>query len=75
MPHNYRDKYSFTMKIFFSIVIVLKFASHIIFSIIGAFIVIMGLYLLLWGKECDIEVDYKTKGKLQCYSEDTECRI
>ncbi|WJX17460.1 hypothetical protein P8452_07375 [Trifolium repens] len=44
-------------------------------SIIGAFIVIMGLYLLLWGKECDIEVDYKTKGKLQCYSEDTECRI
>ncbi|CAJ2673454.1 unnamed protein product [Trifolium pratense] len=44
-------------------------------SIIGAFIVIMGLYLLLWGKECDMEVDYKTKGKLQCYSEEPECRI
>ncbi|KEH42707.1 putative EamA domain-containing protein [Medicago truncatula] len=34
-------------------------------SIIGAFIVIMGLYLLLWGKEGDKEVDFKTKVKLQ----------
>ncbi|GAU34309.1 hypothetical protein TSUD_20150 [Trifolium subterraneum] len=44
-------------------------------SIIGAFIVIIGLYMLLWGKEYDIEVDFKTKDKLQCYSEDKECRI
>lgn len=42
---------------------------------IGALIVIMGLYLLLWGKEGDREVDFKTKGKLQCYSEDQECKI
>jgi hypothetical protein len=75
MTHNYRNKSSFTMKKFFSIIIVLKFVSHKIFSIIGAFIVIMGLYLLLWGKECDIEVDFKTKDKLQCYSEDPKCRI
>ncbi|AES60544.2 putative EamA domain-containing protein [Medicago truncatula] len=44
-------------------------------SMIGALIVIMGLYLLLWGKEGDREVDFKTKGKLQCYSEDQECKI
>lgn len=41
-------------------------------SIIGALIVIIGMYLLLWGKEGDREVDFKTKGKLQCYSEDPE---
>jgi len=50
---------------FFSIIVVLKFASQIIFSLIGAFIVIMGLYLLLWGKEGDKEVDFKTKVKWQ----------
>ncbi|CAJ2628010.1 unnamed protein product [Trifolium pratense] len=41
-------------------------------SIIGAFIVIMGLYLLLWGKEGDKEVDFKTK---QFTSEDPECKV
>ncbi|WJX18776.1 hypothetical protein P8452_08543 [Trifolium repens] len=41
-------------------------------SIIGAFIVIMGLYLLLWGKEGDKEVDFKTE---QSTSDDQECRV
>ncbi|CAI8602060.1 unnamed protein product [Vicia faba] len=44
-------------------------------SIIGSFIVIMGLYLLLWGKEGDREVDFKTKSKLPCNRENPECRI
>ncbi|RDX74752.1 WAT1-related protein, partial [Mucuna pruriens] len=44
-------------------------------SIIGALIVIIGLYLLLWGKEGDQEVYIKTKDKLQCSTEDPECRI
>ncbi|XP_012569829.1 WAT1-related protein At5g07050-like [Cicer arietinum] len=44
-------------------------------SIIGSFIVIIGLYLLLWGKEGDKEVDFKTKGILQQNNEDLECRI
>ncbi|KAL5067102.1 hypothetical protein RYX36_017989 [Vicia faba] len=44
-------------------------------SIIGSFIVIMGLYLLLWGKEGDREVDFKTKSKLRCNRENPECRI
>jgi len=35
----------------------------------------VGLYLLLWGKEGDREVDFKTNGELQGYSEDPECRI
>ncbi|RDX61230.1 hypothetical protein CR513_60560, partial [Mucuna pruriens] len=49
-------------------IIVVKFASHEIFSsIIGAFIVIIGLYLLLWGKS-EQEVS-------QCSTEDPECRI
>ncbi|KEH42720.1 putative EamA domain-containing protein [Medicago truncatula] len=38
-------------------------------SIIGAFIVIMGLYLLLWGKEGDKVVDFKTKDISQCNSD------
>jgi len=29
----------------------------------------MGLYLLLWGKEGDKEVDFKTKDILQCNSD------
>ncbi|KAK7268747.1 hypothetical protein RIF29_21455 [Crotalaria pallida] len=37
-------------------------------SIIGAFVVIIGLYLLLWGKEGDQEVHVKTKYKSQCSS-------
>ncbi|KEH42713.1 putative EamA domain-containing protein [Medicago truncatula] len=41
-------------------------------SIIGGFIVIVGLYLLLWGKEGDKDVDFKTK---QCNSEDPECIV
>ncbi|XP_061370984.1 WAT1-related protein At5g07050-like [Gastrolobium bilobum] len=44
-------------------------------SIIGAFIVIIGLYLLLWGKEGDREVYEKTKDKSQCSTEQPECRI
>ncbi|KEH42709.1 putative EamA domain-containing protein [Medicago truncatula] len=47
-------------------------------SIIGGFIVIMGLYLLLWGKEGDKDVDIKTKVKRQYNSGDgdvEECRI
>lgn len=44
-------------------------------SIIGALIVIIGLYLLLWGKEGDQEVCIKTKYKSQCSSEDPECRM
>ncbi|KAL5139163.1 WAT1-related protein [Glycine soja] len=35
-------------------------------SIIGAIIVIIGLYFLLWGKEGDQEVYMKTKDKSQC---------
>nr|AFK38302.1 unknown [Medicago truncatula] len=38
-------------------------------SLIGAFIVIMGLYLLLWGKEGDKEIDLKTK---QCNSSENQ---
>lgn len=33
------------------------------FSIIGAIIVIVGLYLLLWGKEGDEEVETKSKAQ------------
>ncbi|XP_027367282.1 WAT1-related protein At5g07050-like [Abrus precatorius] len=44
-------------------------------SIIGTSIVIMGLYLLLWGKEGDQEVCIKTEDKLQCCTEDPECEI
>ncbi|KAK7391622.1 hypothetical protein VNO78_20039 [Psophocarpus tetragonolobus] len=42
-------------------------------SIIGALIVIIGLYLLLWGKEGDQEIDdVKTK---ECSTLHPECRI
>ncbi|KAG4983742.1 hypothetical protein JHK87_028491 [Glycine soja] len=44
-------------------------------SIIGAIIVIIGLYFLLWGKEGDQEVYMKTKDKSQCSTVDPECRI
>ncbi|XP_020222898.1 WAT1-related protein At5g07050 isoform X1 [Cajanus cajan] len=44
-------------------------------SIIGTFVVIIGLYLLLWGKESDQKVCMKTKDKSQCGAEDLECRI
>ncbi|XP_058745609.1 WAT1-related protein At5g07050-like [Vicia villosa] len=45
-------------------------------SIIGAIIVITGLYLLLWGKEGDNEVDFKAKDKLRYNIEDIEeCKI
>ncbi|XP_057424623.1 WAT1-related protein At5g07050-like [Lotus japonicus] len=41
-------------------------------SIIGASIIIIGMYLLLWGKEGDQEVHIRTKGEPQY--EDPECR-
>ncbi|KAL2325087.1 hypothetical protein Fmac_024145 [Flemingia macrophylla] len=44
-------------------------------SIIGALIVTIGLYLLLWGKENDQKLCMKTKEKSQCGGEDPECTI
>ncbi|KAL1294749.1 hypothetical protein HN51_055584 [Arachis hypogaea] len=41
-------------------------------SIIGATFVIIGLYLLLWGKEGDQEIHINTK---PCSGEDPECRL
>ncbi|KAI4345809.1 hypothetical protein L6164_012903 [Bauhinia variegata] len=43
--------------------------------IIGAVIVIIGLYLLLWGKEGDNEVHNKAKKQSQCNCEHPESRI
>ncbi|XP_019438999.1 PREDICTED: WAT1-related protein At5g07050-like [Lupinus angustifolius] len=45
-------------------------------SIIGAIIVIVGLYFLLWGKEGDQEVQTNTKYKWRCSNVvDPECKM
>nr|XP_012569752.1 WAT1-related protein At4g08300-like [Cicer arietinum] len=41
-------------------------------SILGVLIVIMGLYLLLWGKESDR--DYKSQRSFPAHTEEKECK-
>lgn len=42
------------------------------FSILGVLIVIMGLYLLVWGKEADR--DYKSQESFPAHVEEKDCK-